>query len=80
MVEKSKLTDDKTQRKGFSSFVILGTWTLWNQRNKCVFDSACAWPALLNVQHFFKEEMSLWCLAGAQKLQELGLGRVEGLA
>jgi len=59
--------------------VSLGAWSLWNQWNKCVFDSACPSPLLI-VQHFFKEEMSLWCLAGAQKLEELGLGHAEGLA
>jgi len=25
-------------RKGFNSLVILGAWTLWNHRNRCVFD------------------------------------------
>jgi hypothetical protein len=25
-------------RKGFNSLVILGAWTIWKHRNKCVFD------------------------------------------
>jgi hypothetical protein len=31
---------NESQRKGFKSTVILGGWTLWLQRNKCVFDDA----------------------------------------
>lgn len=27
-------------RKGLNSLVILSTWTLWNHRNKCIFDGA----------------------------------------
>ena len=27
-------------RKGINSLIILGAWTLWTHRNKCVFDGA----------------------------------------
>ena len=27
-------------RKGLNSLVILGTWTLWNDHNKCISDGA----------------------------------------
>lgn len=25
-------------RKGFNSLIILGLWTIWNHKNRCVFD------------------------------------------
>uniref|UniRef100_A0A0A9C0A4 Uncharacterized protein n=1 Tax=Arundo donax TaxID=35708 RepID=A0A0A9C0A4_ARUDO len=57
--------------------VILGAWTLWNIRNRCIFDGAL--PSLSGAHRFFKDELGLWCLAGAKKLQELGLGHEKGL-
>jgi hypothetical protein len=72
-LEKSKQKKIvKAQRKGFNSMVILGSWTLWLHRNRRVFDGAT--PSLATAQHSFKEELSLWCFAGAQKLQELVCG------
>jgi hypothetical protein len=32
--------------QGFNSLTILGAWTIWNQRNRCVFDGAA-----LNMAH-----------------------------
>ena len=56
-------------RKGFNSLVILGAWTLWNHRNRCVFDGAT--PSLGGVLGFALEESRLWAVAGAQGLSFL---------
>ena len=63
---------DKVQRKGFNSAVVLGAWTIWLHRNKCVFDGAS--PSLMEAKHFFLDELDRWSLAGARKLQKLDLG------
>jgi hypothetical protein len=49
------------KRKAFNSAVNLGAWTLWIQRNNCVFDGTS--PSPTDAQYSF-EEMRLWCLAG----------------
>ncbi|RCV41174.1 hypothetical protein SETIT_9G114300v2, partial [Setaria italica] len=64
----------KAQRKGFNSTVILGAWTLWNHRNKGVFDGAAL--SLQAAHQFFKDELRLWGLAGAKKIQDLFQERV----
>jgi hypothetical protein len=69
---KATLKIRKTNQRGFNSAVILGAWTLWNHRNKCIFDGI---SPLTVAQHLFKDEMSLWCFAGACKLRELFFGR-----
>jgi len=72
-LEKSKQKKFvKAQRKGFNSMVILGSWTLRLHRNGGAFDGAT--PSLAKAQHSFKEELSLWCFAGARKLQKLVFG------
>jgi len=72
-LEKSKQKKiAKAQRKGFNSMVILGSWTLRLHRNGGAFDGAT--PSLAKAQHSFKEELSLWCFAGARKLQKLVFG------
>jgi hypothetical protein len=75
--KKASKKVEKVQRKGFNTAVILGAWTLWNHRNRYVFDGAT--PSLPSAQHFFKEETRLSCFAGARKLQELFSGCREGL-
>ena len=69
---KASLQIGKNQRRGFNSAVILGAWTLWNHRNRCVFDGIS--PSLSVAQHFFEDELSLWSFAGARKLQALFFG------
>jgi hypothetical protein len=64
----------KDRREGFHSFVIFGAWTLWNKRNIYVFEGAS--PSLSVAQNFSREEVRLWCLAGAAKLQVLVSGWV----
>ena len=56
-------------RKGFNSLVILGAWTLWNHRNRCVFDGAT--PSLGGVLGFVLEESRLRAVAGARGLSFL---------
>ncbi|WVZ83279.1 hypothetical protein U9M48_030445, partial [Paspalum notatum var. saurae] len=72
----------ETKKKGFNSLLILGAWTLWNHRNKCVFEGRS--PSIPAALKFFREESKIWCLAGASKLQALigldvGLGSGGGL-
>ena len=50
-------------RKGLNSLIILGAWTLWNHRNKCVFDGAS--PNLGRALLLTGEELQSWGLAGA---------------
>ena len=64
----------KEDRKGVNSLIILGTWMIWKHRNACVFEGAS--PSVNSILSLLKDEHSLCCLAGAEKLQGLGLGRV----
>jgi hypothetical protein len=38
--EKVSLATSGLTRRGLNSLIILGAWTIWNHRNKCVFDGA----------------------------------------
>jgi hypothetical protein len=58
----------KGKRKGFNSVVILGAWSLWNHRNRCVFDGAR--PCLESLKEGFREELQLWFLAGVKNLRK----------
>jgi hypothetical protein len=62
----------KEHKKGVNSLIILGAWTIWKHRNACVFDGVS--PSINLIISELKDEYSLWCLAGAKKLQGLGLG------
>jgi len=64
----------KQHRKGFNSLVILGAWTLWKQRNACVFDGAT--PNIQRALQALQDEFDLWRSAGAKGLTALGLERV----
>jgi hypothetical protein len=59
----------KGKKKGFNSVAILGAWSLWKHRNKCVFDGAS--PCLANLVEGFREEQQNWSLAGAKNLKTL---------
>jgi hypothetical protein len=68
----------KKYKKGVNSLIILGAWVLWKHRNGCVFDGVA--PSVITIMRILKEEHTLWCLAGARKLQGLGLiGAFRGL-
>jgi hypothetical protein len=50
---------------------MLGAWVIWKHRNACVFEGAS--PSVNSILHELNDEHSLWCFAGAKKLQNLGL-------
>jgi hypothetical protein len=57
-----------------SVFFILTAWLLWKHHNTYVFDRET--PFVSEVLQQFRDEYKLWCLAGAKKLQALGLDGV----
>jgi len=56
-------------RNGLNSIIILGAWSVWNHRNRCVFDGAP--PDLNAVYNIIREELRLWSLAGARGITHL---------
>ncbi|GJM95726.1 hypothetical protein PR202_ga12503 [Eleusine coracana subsp. coracana] len=69
---KARKRADKLKRKGLNSLIILGAWSLWKHRNRCVFEGGQ--PCIQVIMQEFNNEKQLWHLAGAKSLQELGLG------
>lgn len=55
--------------QGFNSLTILGAWTIWTQRNKCVFDGAV--PDMVRALTMASEERKLWSMAGARGISSL---------
>ena len=51
--------------------IMLGAWVIWKHRNACVFEGAS--PSVNSILRELNDEHSLWCFAGAKKLQNLGL-------
>jgi hypothetical protein len=56
-------------KEGLNSLIILGAWTIWNHRNKCVFEGAS--PNMVESLILLGEERRLWMLAGARGLSHL---------
>ena len=56
-------------QKGLNSLIVLGAWTLWNHRNRCVFYGIV--PSLGGALTLAGEERRLWSLAGAKGLSSL---------
>jgi hypothetical protein len=54
---------------GINSLIILGAWTVWTHRNRCVFDGAA--PDIGRVLIIAREERKLWSLAGARGISLL---------
>ena len=54
-----------------NTLIILGAWVIWKRRNVCVFEGAS--PSVNMILCKLKDEHGLWCMAGAKKLQGLGL-------
>jgi hypothetical protein len=46
----------------------------WKHRNACVFEGVA--PSINSILRNIKDEHSLWCFAGAKKVEGLGLGGV----
>jgi hypothetical protein len=69
--EKSAEMVGKPLSKGFNSLVILGAWSIWKHRNRCVFDG-CS-PSVVIALSAAREEMLCWCLAGAKALSSFHL-------
>ncbi|GJN27459.1 hypothetical protein PR202_gb15487 [Eleusine coracana subsp. coracana] len=65
-------------QSGLNSLIVLGAWTLWRQRNACVFNAAP--PSLTTALVMAGDEANLWCLAGAKGLSFItGLGHDVGV-
>jgi hypothetical protein len=56
-------------QKGLNSIVILGSWSLWNHRNRCVFYGIT--PSSSSVIRIIKEELQQWSIAGARGVSHL---------
>ena len=69
--EKSAEMVGKPLSKGFNSLVILGAWSIWKHRNRCVFDG-CS-PSVVIALSAAREEMLCWRLAGAKALSSFHL-------
>ena len=67
--KRSSAAAPKEVRKGFNSLIILVAWEIWKHQNSCVFDNGQ--PSVQDVLRSISAEGSLWCSAGASKLQEL---------
>ena len=61
----------KEHKKGVNTLIILGAWIIWKHRNACVFEGVS--PLVNTILCELKDEHDLWCMAGAKKLQGLGL-------
>jgi hypothetical protein len=67
--EKVSLATSGLTRRGLNSLIILGAWTIWNHRNKCVFDGAS--PSMVEILILAGEERRQWMIAGARGLSHL---------
>jgi len=56
-------------QKGLNSLIVLGAWTFWNHRNRCVFYGIV--PSLGGALTLAGQERRLWSLAGAKGLSSL---------
>jgi hypothetical protein len=52
------------ERKGINSLIILGSWCIWKQRNRSVFDGIN--PSAAAILNLARDEAYLWSLAGAK--------------
>jgi len=59
---------DGLDKKGLDSIIILGAWTIWKHRNRCVFDGIT--PNISCIILGIKEELHQWSFAGVRLLEE----------
>jgi hypothetical protein len=67
--EKASMATSRIARGGLNSLIILSAWTIWNHRNKCVFEGAN--PNMVDTLILFSEERRLWMLVGVRGLSHL---------
>jgi hypothetical protein len=67
--EKVSLATLGLTRRGLNSLIILRVWTIWNHRNKCVFDGAS--PSMVEILILTREEQRQWMIVGARGLSHL---------
>jgi hypothetical protein len=67
--EKASMATSGIAKGGLNSLIILGAWTIWNHRNKCVFEGAS--PNMVESLILLGEERRFWMLAGARGLSHL---------
>ena len=51
-------------KQGVNTFIMLGAWTVWNHRNRCVFDGIS--PNLAAALRSAGEQRQFWEMAGAR--------------
>jgi len=56
-------------KEGLNSTIILVAWSLWNHRNRCVFDGLQ--PNLIGFLSSIREELQLWDFAGARGITHI---------
>jgi hypothetical protein len=61
----------KRQKKGINSLSILVVWSIWKHRNDYVLKGVS--PSINTILGAIKDNLSLWGLASAKRLQELNL-------
>jgi len=61
---KAESRMDGSHKKELNSLIILGAWTIWNHRNRCVFYGTP--PNLAGALLLASEEQHYWSLAKAQ--------------
>ena len=65
----AKQATPKPLWKGLASTMLLTSWTIWKQRNDCVFEGAQ--PLISTIISRIKDEAALWATAGAPGLRVL---------
>jgi hypothetical protein len=53
-------------KHGINTLIILGSWTIWNHWNRCIFEKEA--PNLTRALVMAGEEQKLWVLAGVKGL------------
>jgi hypothetical protein len=67
--EKTDMAVSGITKRRLNSLIILGAWTIWNNRNKCVFDGIN--PNMAEALILLREEHRLWMMVGVRGLSHL---------